>query len=142
MVTVYEKSLKITKTVIKVPTHFVVTVYEKSLKITKAVFKVPTQFVAVTVYEKSLNITKAVIKVRTQFVVVTVYEKSLKITKAVIRSRVIRRSDNTMVIRKRSNEHTTIYNTLHRKLSIEQQKNPIKTCSFTRKKLITKHLTL
>jgi hypothetical protein len=48
-----------------------VTVYEKSLKISKAVIKVPTQFV-VTVYEKSLKISKAVIKVRTQFVVVTV----------------------------------------------------------------------
>ena len=47
--TVYEKSLKISKAVIKVPTHFVVTVYEKSLKITKAVIKVPAQFVVVTV---------------------------------------------------------------------------------------------
>ena len=75
-----------------------------------------------TVYEKSLKITKAVIKVPTQFVLVTVYVKSLKITKAVIRSRVIRRSENKTAIRKRSNGHTTIYNTLHRKISIEQQK--------------------
>ena len=42
-----------------------VTVYEKSLKLTKAVIKVRTQFVVVTVYEKSLMITKAVIKVPT-----------------------------------------------------------------------------
>jgi hypothetical protein len=50
VVTVYEKGLKISKVVIKVPTQFVVTVYEKSLKIAKAVIKVPTQFVVVTDY--------------------------------------------------------------------------------------------
>jgi hypothetical protein len=43
----------------------VVTVYEKSLKISKAVIKVPTQFFVVTVYEKRLKISKAVIKVPT-----------------------------------------------------------------------------
>jgi hypothetical protein len=60
----------------------------------------------------------------TQFLVVTVYENSLKITKPVIRSRVIRRSDNKMAIRKKSKGHTAIYITLHRKLSIEHQKTP------------------
>jgi hypothetical protein len=37
---------------LKVPPQFALTVYEKSLKISKAVIKVPTQFVVVTVYEK------------------------------------------------------------------------------------------
>jgi hypothetical protein len=46
--------------------------------------------------------------VRTQFLVVTVYENSLKITKPVIRSRVIRRSDNKMAIRKKSKGHTAL----------------------------------
>jgi hypothetical protein len=52
----YEKSLKRTKAVIKVPTQFVGTAYKKSLKITKEVFNIRTQFVVVTVYEKSSNL--------------------------------------------------------------------------------------
>jgi hypothetical protein len=108
--------LKIFKAVIKVPTQFVVvTVYEKSMKIPKVLIKVPSHFV-VTVYEKSLKITKAVITtncvgtlisaldivklfsytVTTKNCVGTLitaldifklfsYKKSLKISKAVIR---------------------------------------------------------